>query len=127
MREMESAFHSICKLMSDTCVLTIPLPEDVMSVVTDVSGMGIGGVLQVQRDRRWEAAAFFSHQTMGAEQRYSATELEALAMVESIKHFGYYLYGESFTVFTDHKPLGQLLSSERLNGCLRRFAMKLQH
>ena len=115
-----------------------PPSRNVMSVVTDVSGMGIGGVLQVQRDRRWEVAAFFSRQTMGAEQwysatelgaeqQYSATELEALAMVESIKHFGYYLYGESFTVFTDHKPLGQLLSSERLNGRLHRFAMKLQH
>ena len=78
-REMESAFHSICKLISDTCVLTIPLPEDVMSVITDASGLGIGGVLQVQRDGRWEAAAFFSRQTRGAEQRYSATELEALA------------------------------------------------
>ena len=97
-REMESAFHYICKLISDTCVSTIPLPEDVMSVVTDASGLGIGGVHQVQQDGRWEAAAFFSRQTRGAEQRYSATKLEALAMVESIKHFGYYLYGKSFTV-----------------------------
>ena len=81
------------------------LSEDVMSVVTDALGLGIGGVLQVKRDGGWEAAAFFSHQTRGAEQRYSATELKALAMVESIKHFSYYLYGKSFTVFTDHKPL----------------------
>ena len=39
---------------------TIPLPEDVMSVVTDASGLGIGGVLQVRRGDTWEAAAFFS-------------------------------------------------------------------
>ena len=63
-----------------------------MSVVTDASGLEIGGVLQVRRGDEWEAAAFFSWQTRGAEQRYSATELEALALVETIKHSGYYLY-----------------------------------
>ena len=40
--EMDSAFHSICEYISNACVLTIPLPEDVMSVVTDASGLGIG-------------------------------------------------------------------------------------
>ena len=63
----------------------------------------------------------------GAEQRYSATELEALALVETIRHFGYYLYGKCFTAYTDHKHLCQLMSSDRLNGRLRRMAMKLQH
>ena len=127
MREMESAFHSICEFISNASVLTKPLPEDVMSVVTNTSGLGIGGVLQVRRGDDWEAAAFFSCQTRGAEQRYSATELEALALVETIRHFAYYLYGKSFVSYTDHKPLCQLLTSDRLNGCLRRLGMKLQH
>ena len=75
-REMESAFHAICECISNSCVLTIPLPEDAMSVVTDASGLRIGGVLQVCRGDDWEVAAFFSRQTRGAEQTYSATELE---------------------------------------------------
>ena len=124
---MELAFTNICELISNTCKLTIPLPKDVMSLVTDASGLGIGGVLQVQREGRWEVAAFYSRQTRGAEQRYSATELEALALVESVKHFAYYLYGKCFKVYTDHQPLCQLLTSDRLNGRLRRMAMKLQH
>ena len=94
---------------------------------TDALGQVIGGVLQVRRGDNWEAAAFFSRQTWGAEQRYSATELEALALVKTIRHFGYYLYGKCFTAYTDHKPLCQLMSSDRLNGRLRRMAMKLQH
>ena len=110
--EMESAFHNICEFIFNTCILTIPFPEDVMSVVSDASGLGIGGVLQVKRGDDWEAAAFFSKQIRGAEQRYSATELEALALVETIKHFGYYLYGKCFTAFTDHKPLCQLMMSD---------------
>ena len=48
-------------------------------------------------------------------------------MVEMIKHFGYYLYGKEFVAFTYHKPLYQLMPSDRLNGRLRRQGMKLQH
>ena len=116
--EMESAFTNIRKCIANTCELTISLPEDVMSVVTDASGLGIGRVLQVQRDGRWEAAAFYNWQIRGPEQRYSATELEALALVETVRHFGYYLYGKCFLAYTDHQPLCQLLTSDRLNGKL---------
>ena len=77
--------------------------------------------------RTWEAAAFHSRQLRGVEQRYSATELEALALVSTINHFGYYLYGREFIAYSDHKPLCQLLSSDRLNPRLKRLAYKLQH
>ena len=53
-------------------------------------------------------------------------ELEALALVEAIRHFSYYLYGRAFVAYTDHRPLCYLLSSDRLNGRLRRMGMKLQ-
>ena len=62
-----------------------------MFIVTDASGSGIGRVLQVKHVDEWEALAFFSRQTRGPERHYSATELEALALVEAVKHFGCYL------------------------------------
>jgi len=102
------------------------LPTDRFSLVTDASGCSLGAVLQVERDGEWAPAAFFSRQTRGPERRYSASELEALAVVESIKHFSPYLYGRSFVVFTDHKPLCSLLTSDHLNGRLKRFSTKLQ-
>ena len=51
MEAIEPAFHNIRKCISNSCILTIPLPEDVMSIVTDESGLGMGNVLQVQRFR----------------------------------------------------------------------------
>ena len=33
--EVESAFTSICKSVAQSCILTIPLPEDTMSIVTE--------------------------------------------------------------------------------------------
>ena len=103
--ERELAFNNVCMHISKACTLCIPLPEDVYSIVTDASGLGIGCVLQVWRSDQWDAAAFYSWQTWGAEQRYGATKLEALALVDTVKHFAYYRYDKSFRVFTDHKPL----------------------
>ena len=93
----------------------------------DASGLGVGGVLQVWREGTWEAAAFFSRQLRGPEQWYSATELEVLALACKVSHFSYYLYGREFMAYTDHKPLCNLLTSDRLNPRLRRIALKLQH
>ena len=123
---MERAIQEICELMCHNTTLIIPLPSDTFSVVTDASGLGIGGVLQVLRDGEWVAAAYYSRQTRGPETRYSATELEALALVETILHFSYYLYGHDFTAFTDHHALLSLKHSERLNGRIKRLALKLQ-
>ena len=125
--EGELAFKEILSIMSHTTSLCIALPQDTFSPVTDASGLGIGGVLQVRREGEWKPAAYFSRHLKGPEQRYSATEMEALVVVEAVRHFNYYLYGRKFSVYTDHKPLTQLLMSEHLNPRLRRFAFKLQH
>ena len=123
---MDGAFHNICELMYNCTQLVVPLPSDSFSIVTDASGLGIGGILQVQREGEWMAAAYYSRRTKGAETRYSATELEALALVDTIVHFSYYLYGHEFHAFTDHHALLSLKHSERLNGRLKRLALKLQ-
>ena len=120
------AFHAICQSVCDACALEIPLPQDHYSLVTDASGFGLGAVLQVKRKDGWAAAAFFSRQTRGPERRYSASELEALAVVEAVKYFSHYLYGQEFIIFTDHKPLCSLMTSDHLNGRLKRFSTKLQ-
>ena len=91
-----SAFQHICHFFCAPPNLCIPLLLDVVSIVSNASGRGIGGILQVQRDREWVPSAYFSRQLRGAEHRYSATELEALALVETIRHFSYHLYGRPF-------------------------------
>ena len=80
----------------------------------------------MEQDGEWQPAGYFSKQMRGAENLYSATELETLSIVENIRHFSYYFYDEEFEIFTDHRPLCSLLSSDRLNARLRKMAMKLQ-
>ncbi len=57
---------------------------------------------------------------------YTVTELEALATVEAVLHFDFYLYGVPVTIYTDHKACESLLKSSRLNKRLTRMALKLQ-
>ncbi len=44
---------------------------------------------------------FYSRQMKDCESRYSATEIEALAMLPSILQFAYYPVGTSFTVYIE--------------------------
>ena len=125
-REMDAAFANICGMISTSTELVIPVRDDIVSLVTDASGKGLGAVLQVQKGDMWKAAAFYSRQTRGPERCYSVSELEALAAVEAIRHFSPYLYGREFVFFTDHQPLYSLMTSDNFNGRLKRFSMKLQ-
>ena len=58
--DMKQSFSNICKCIAMSCSLTIPLPEVNFFLVTDASGRGIGGVLQVHRDGEWMAAVYYS-------------------------------------------------------------------
>ena len=116
--------HLRCKLVS-VCMLTIPSQEDVFCLHTDASGMGVGATLNVVREGVELPVGFYSKQLQGAEKRYSATELEGLAIFRAINFFDHFLYGQEFTIYTDHKALIYLLKSRRLNKRLFGWMLKL--
>ena len=55
--EEVSAFDQICKFFCTPSSLCIPLVDDHISIVSDASGRGIGGVLQVKREGDWRLSA----------------------------------------------------------------------
>ncbi len=67
-------------------------------------------MLSVKRGEEWKPVAFFSRQLKGAQARYSAQELEGLALYEAVQHFAFYLYGRRFLIITDHRDLEWLKS-----------------
>ena len=106
--------------------LTLPVPTDSFVLQTDASGVGLGAVLSVLRQDVEYPVAFYSKKLLPRERRYSASELEALAVVVAVGHFEAYLITHPFTVVTDHKALTFLNSAHHRNGRLARWAMKLQ-
>ena len=120
--KMNVDFCSLRDSLCDVGVLTVPVESDVFLLQTDESGVGTSGVLSISRDGEELPVGFFSRQLKDAETRYSARELECLAVVDSIRHFEVYLHGRHFRVETDHKALEGLFTSKVLNRHLTRWA-----
>ena len=112
----------LCALPS----LTLPLPSDSFVLQTDASQIGLGAVLRVQQDGEELPVVFYSRKLQLRERKYSATELEGLAVVAAVNHFDAYLITHPFVIETDHKALVFLNSAQHTNGRLARWAMKLQ-
>ncbi|XP_060542061.1 uncharacterized protein K02A2.6-like [Pantherophis guttatus] len=113
-QEEEAAFRAIKGLLTSKSVLiqyseTLPI-----RLTCDASPYGVGAVLSHELPNGSEAPiAYFSKTMSGAERNYSQLDKEALAIVAGVKRFHEYLYGRSFTIVTDHKPLLGLLAGDQ--------------
>ena len=74
-------------------MLTIPKHEDVFTLHTYTSLMGVGGVLNVFHADEEMPVGFYARQLTKVNLNYSAIELEALAVTHAVEHFAHYLYG----------------------------------
>ena len=57
--------------------------------------------------------AFASSSLAPAEKKYSQLEKEGLAIVFAVKRFHQFVYGRSFTIISDHKPLQSLFNETK--------------
>jgi hypothetical protein len=57
----------------------------------------------ITQDNR--SISFFSRKLSKMQQKYSVTEIELLAIVETLKEFKGMLWGQDIKVYTDHKNL----------------------
>ena len=70
-------------------------------IYTDACTRQLGAVI-TQNNR---PIAFFSQKLSDTQQKYSVTEQELLAIIETLKEFKGMLWGQEIKVFTDHKNL----------------------
>ena len=108
-------------------MLRVPEVNKPFLVHSDASDVGLGAMLsQVGEDGEEHPIAYASRKLKPREVRYSTIEKECLAAVWAVKYFEHYLYGRSFKLITDHRPLIWLKSMRNSNQRLTRWAVFLQ-
>ncbi len=70
-------------------------------------------------------AAFYSRQLQSREAKFSATELEALALLATVEHLSYYLSGREFVAYTDHVALTHLMDKTPHTNKLHRWKERI--
>lgn len=58
------------------------------------------------KDRALQSLAFFSRQLTSTETRYATYDRELFGIYAAVKHLRNQIEGRTFTIYTDHKPLG---------------------
>ena len=127
----QATFQKAKDLLLSSQVLVHYDPDQEIVLACDASESGIGAVLSHrQPDGTDKPIGFVSRTLTDTEKRYSQLEKEGLACVFGVTRFHAYIYGRSFTLITDHKPLQGLLGQNRAispqaAGRIQRWALKL--
>ena len=125
--QCQEAFRTLCWRLMTAPVLIYPDFTKPFIVETDASKDAVAAVL-AQRDLngRLHPCAYVSRTTAEYESRYTATELECLALVYALKQFRVYLFQQQVTVITDHGALVHIQKAKELPGRLYRWALQIQ-
>lgn len=124
-KEFVETFELCKTILTSSHVLQYPDFEKPFVLTTDASDFAIGAVLsqgQIGKDR---PIAFASRTLNKSEINYSVIEKELLAIVWACKYFRPYLFGKTFTLYTDHKPLTYAFGLKDPNSKMIRWRLYL--
>ena len=124
--ESDKAFHILRRYLVTEPILHLPNFEYPFMLQTDASSTGIGAILLQEFSENLFPVMYASRKLLPRETRYSTIERECLAIVWGVCKFQVYLYGKTFILQTDHRPLLYLQNCKIKNGRLMRWALQLQ-
>ncbi len=122
-----SAFEKLKSHLQTAPILNYPDFGKPFIVTCDSSGHSIGYMLtQLDENNKERAICFGGRSLRPCETRWSISEKECLALIESIKLWHCYLANQFFTVYTDHIALKYLQNLKQGSGRLYRWSLALQ-
>lgn len=119
--ECNSSFKQLKQSLISNNLLAYPNFEIPFEISTDASNEAIEAILSQNNI----PIAFASKTLNKTESKYSTIEKELLGVVWGVKRFRCYVYGQPFTVFTDHKPLLGIHKLKDPSSRLLRLYLKL--
>ncbi|UYV80286.1 hypothetical protein LAZ67_18002300 [Cordylochernes scorpioides] len=124
--ECQKAFTSLKESLTTYPTLHFYQEGLPCQVYCNTSTLGIAGVLkQVHPDGETYTVQNFSRALRAHERNYSISELQCLAIVESMDNFRVCLMDRKFTIFSDHHALQWLKEIKNPSGRLFRWRLRL--
>ena len=109
-KECDEAFTKAKHSLVTAPVLAHYNPNLPIRLAADASAYGIGAVISHAFPDGTERPVAFASRTLTATERnYAQIQKEALSLIYAVQKFHQYLYGRSFVLVTDHKPLTTIL------------------
>ena len=109
--EQQNAFDKSKELLTSSNLLVHFNPNLPILLACDASNYGIGAVLAHRMPDGSECPITYASRSLTQpEKNYSQLEKEGLSCIFGVNKFHSYLFGHSFDLITDHKPLLALLN-----------------
>ena len=124
--ECQSAFEELKTRLLTEPVLTKFCGEMLHELHTDASKYHIGAVMLQKEKDGLKSLGYFSKKLNTTEQKYSATDKEALAIVQACRFFHHYLWARRFTIVTDHQPLMNIFKQRTKCPRMSRYILEMR-
>ena len=109
-KECSEVFVKAKQCLTSALVLAHYDPTLPIILAGDASAYGVGAVISHSYpDGSERPIAYASRTLSSAESKYAQVEKEALALIFGLSKYHQYLYGRTFILQTDHKPLTTIL------------------
>ena len=110
----EDVFKKAKEQLSTAPILVHYDPTLPLCLAGDASAYGVGAVLSHQFPDESERPIAYASRTLNPSERNNAqVEKEALSLIFGLRKFHQYIYGRTFTLVTDHKPLTTILGPKQ--------------
>ena len=124
--ELEKATQEIKNKLIGADIMAYPDPSKPYILHTDGSSHGLGAILSQTQNGRTRVIQYASRALHGAECRYHATQLEALALGWALKKMHPYIFGQHVDIYTDHAALRWLREQSQINSSYARWFNTLE-
>lgn len=122
----DDAFKKLKNCLITSPILQYPDFQKPFYLTCDASDIAIGAILsQIQSNGADLPIAYASRALNSCESNYSPIEKEVLAIIWGVEYFRPYLYGRSFHIVTDHRPLVYLFNVKDPKSKLIRWRIRL--
>ena len=117
----EESFNALKEALVTAPVLANPDWKKQFKLHTDASDFAIGAMLTQGDGEEERPIAYMSRKLIAAQNNYTVSEKECLAIVSAIEHFRGYIDGVRFKVITDHAALTWLNTFKNATGRIARW------